>query len=170
MDSRWRHPYGLRLTLRHLMILVVHAALVATMLRGLPRELVTLILPLSPPLLALLVIGLERPGPAKYWLAGFLASLFVPALVAWSDVAMLMIWVSGQVQVDLGLVLLVVLVVNAVGVFSIVRSARRLPGACPDCGLRCFLPLGRRNQAMHWCASCGHVVRTAPARVSGRIG
>jgi len=45
--------------------------------------LMTLLLPVSLPLLSLLIFLFDRPSPAKYWLAGLLTSLFLPSFVAW---------------------------------------------------------------------------------------
>src|SRR3954451_11580901 len=97
MDPTWRRPYGLRPTLRHLMILVVHFALllglIAPLLRGGMYGVLTFLLPLSPPLLSLLVLVFDRPSPAKYWLVGLLASLFLPSLVVWVNLIAALAWI-----------------------------------------------------------------------------
>src|SRR3954468_18081177 len=98
MDPSWRHPYGLRLTLRHMMILVVYVALSSALFRRAAPEILTLLVPMSPPLLALLVLLFERPSPAKYWLVGLLASLFFPSLVVWCDLST---WMYVQNQIGL---------------------------------------------------------------------
>ena len=157
MDPNWRHPYGLRPTLRHQMILVLHFAvlfaLVAPVLRGRWGAGWTLLLPLSPPLLAVLVLAFDRPNPAKYWLVGLVASTFLPTLVVWCDLIWVVAWIQGARQ--FGAFALLLLVLNAVGLWSIRRLARRLPRRCPECGLRSFLPLGDRSLRLLWCASCG---------------
>lgn len=168
MDPRWRHPYGLRPTLRHVMIGVVYVALASAWFRGATPGVLTLLLPLSPPLLALLVLLLERPGPAKFWLAGLIASLFVPALVAWSDLVALMAWsdLSAQWSGPIEVVILLALVVNAAGVAGLVRVATRWPRRCPACGLRSLLPLGRRARGLRWCVSCGAREPDLPRRAT----
>src|SRR4051794_39680798 len=97
MDPNWRQPYGLRPTLRHLMILVVHFALLSALVAPLVGRgqfgLMTLLVPVSLPLLSLLVFLLDRPSPAKYWLAGLIASLFFPSFVAWCDGMAMVAWV-----------------------------------------------------------------------------
>src|SRR5437764_11097233 len=117
MDPNWRPRYGLRPTLRHLMILVVHFAvlfaLIAPLLRGGLYGLVTFLLPLSPPLLAVLVLAFDRPSPAKYWFVGLLASLSFPGFVLWCDLIGVLAWRSGWWPVG---VLLVLLVLNTFGV------------------------------------------------------
>jgi hypothetical protein len=157
MDPRWRHPHGLRLTLRHLMILVVYFAvlfaLIAPLERGGHYGLMSFLLPLTPPLLALLVVVFERPGPAKFWFAGVLVSLAFPAFVAWADLIGLFAWTAGVAPGE-GWVVLVVL--NLFGLASLAWFARRLPRRCPGCGLKAFLPLGGRfPRVLWWCASCG---------------
>ena len=60
MDPHWRHPYGLRPTLRHMMILVVHFALLSALARLLRSGVyggLILVLALSPILLALLLLS-----------------------------------------------------------------------------------------------------------------
>jgi hypothetical protein len=153
MDPRWRHPYGMRPTLRHLMILVVYVALASWMFRQAPPELLPFLLPVSPPLLALIVLLFERPSPAKYWLVGLLASFFFPALATWCDV---MAWQYAPVPSSL---LFGLFVINSLALAWLVRIARRWPRRCPDCRLRSLLPLGRRGKGLRWCASCGFTQR-----------
>jgi ribosomal protein S27AE len=158
MDPNWRQPYGLRPTLRHLMILVVHFALlfslVAPLIRGGTYGVITILLPLSPPLLAVLVLAFDRPGLAKYWLVGLLGSLFQPSLMVWFDLIAVLAFDQGSRPV--GAFLLLLLVMNSIGLWSIVRVVKRLPRRCPDCGLRSLLPLGNQSSRFHWCASCGY--------------
>lgn len=149
MDPQWRHPYGLRPTLRQMMIVVVFAALAAAVFKATSELERTLLLPFASPLLALAVAVLDRPGPAKFWLAGLIASLFVPLLAATCDLAIWRSGVGGPVPV------VVLLCANAAGMIGLHRVARRLPQVCPGCGLRSRLPLGRHAAGMRWCASCG---------------
>lgn len=57
MDASWRRPHGMRLTLRHTMIVVLYFALlfalIIPLLRGGLYASLGFLLPLSPPLLAL---------------------------------------------------------------------------------------------------------------------
>src|SRR5690348_14987455 len=138
MDPRWRLPYGLRPTLRQVMIVVVFVAVATALFRGAPPLVLSVLVPLTPPLLALLVALFDRPGPAKFWLAGLIASLFPPALAAWCD---LWVWWYGGDQASVALALIVV---NGLGLVGLVRVTRRLPRPCPGCGMRSLLPLGRR--------------------------
>jgi hypothetical protein len=156
MDLRRRHALALRPTLRQLMIVVGYAAVVsalaAPLLRSgatpIERWTATLLVPLSPPLLAMLILLFDRPTPSKYWLVGLLASLFGPLFVLWYD-ALSLAWSPGG---GLGRVPLVVLVVlNLLMVASLARLAKRLLRRCPDCERRSLLPVGR----LLWCASCG---------------
>lgn len=164
MDPRWRHPYGLRLTLRHLMILVVYGAVASALFRRAKPELLTLLLPTTPLLLALIVLLFERPSPAKYWLVGLLASLFFPALVVWCDLSA---WSYGQGQTW---VLVWLLVLNSLGVVWLVRIGRRLPGRCPGCEYQSWLPLGRASKGLRWCASCGFTEKREVTRPRDPLG
>jgi hypothetical protein len=138
------------------MILVVYFAvifaLIATIWKDDLYALTPIILPLSPPLLALLVVLFERPGPAKFWLAGMLLSLSIPAFVVGVDVIGVLAWRAGYSPLG---VLLVLLVVNPFGLVPLVWFGGRLPRHCPECGLRALLPLGGRFPRLLWCASCG---------------
>ena len=83
MDPNWRHPYGLRPTIRHLMILVLDVALLSALARLLGGGIhgnLFILLALSPPLLSVLILVFERPSPAKYWLAGLIISPFLAFL------------------------------------------------------------------------------------------
>ena len=165
MPPAWRRPYGLRPTLRHLMILVVGAAVLSALAAPLRPQMgngVTffLLLPLGPPLLATLVLLLDRPGPVKYWLVGLLGSLFLPACFAALDgLALLWVWSRGlpgpgSPPVRGGLIASLV-VANLFGLVELARVVRRLPGRCPECGRRAVLPLA----GLRWCATCGEKVR-----------
>jgi hypothetical protein len=108
---------------------------------------------MGPPLLSLLVLVFDRPSPAKYWLAGLLASLFLPSLAVSFDVLAAGSW--WYVQKSQGILFLLV-VMNGIGVVALIRLAWLLPRRCPECGLRAWLPLGRLTSALLWCASCGY--------------
>jgi hypothetical protein len=106
-------------------------------------------LPLTLILLSLLILVFDRRGPAKFWLAGLIATLSMPAFVVWVDG--LAWWLDAW---RAWAVLLVVC--NALGLVALVRLAPWLPRRCPECGLRSLLPLGRRTTGLRWCASCGY--------------
>jgi hypothetical protein len=165
MDPRWRHPYGLRPTLRHLMILVVYFALIFALVAPL-RDAgldgwISVLVPLSPPLLALLVVLFERASPAKLWFAGLLLALTPVALLIWFHVTVVyLVWRGGVWGGPVGLILFNVGVLVALS--TLARGlARRLPRRCPECGFRAALPLGGRHPRLVWCASCGHQQRLA---------
>ena len=156
MDPNRSHPHGLRLTLRHAMILVANFAVLLAVIApiygsratGWDIALMTGILPWSLLLLAVLVFILDRPGPMKYWLVDLLCSLFLPAFLLWFDaMSAAAWWMSGDLPVGRPLML----VLNAGGIYSLRDAIRNLPGRCPDCGRRSLLPLSRHC----WCASCG---------------
>ena len=159
MDPNWRHPHGLHPTLRHLMILVVYFALVfalaAPLLRAGEAAQLTLLLPLTPPLLALLVLMFDRPGPVKYWLVGLIASPTLLGFVAWLDFLAVAMGTHGLDRVFPLLVLL-----NVLALSSLVLVFKRLPKRCPECGKRSMLPLAQ----LRWCASCGFRTILPPAR------
>lgn len=137
------------------MIAVVLAALLSAAASPLLRKspgrdewlLAGLLLAASPILLAVLLLVLDRPTPAKPWLVRLVASLAPPAFVAWLD-ALAVTWGWWE----RGAAALVPLALfNLGGVLWLARIRRRLPGRCPGCGLRSLLPIGR----LRWCASCG---------------
>jgi hypothetical protein len=155
MDPHWRHPYGLRPTIRHLMLLVLDVALLSALVRLLEYGLyagLIVVFPLSPLLLSVLVVVFDRPSPAKYWLAGLLILLFLPSVAVSLDVLAAVNW--WHIRDSRGIEFLLVLM-NVIGVVSLIRTAWRLPRRCPECGLCAWLPLGRRSAALFWCASCG---------------
>jgi hypothetical protein len=157
MDPNWRYRHGVRLTLRHLMILVLHVALMSAAAVPLARRgayfpdqfQASLILAMAPGVLAVLVLVLDRPGPVRFWLAGLIASLTLPAVVTWAD---WLAWAFGAWPRYAW----AIVILNALGLATLLRVARRLPGRCPACGLKSLLPLGRRGpKGLRWCASCG---------------
>jgi hypothetical protein len=157
MASKWRQTYGVHPTLRHLSILVLFFALLSAMvvpaLKSGSYLIASFLLPLSLPMLALLVMLLDKPGPMKIWLAGLLAYLFLPALVAWVDwmaaVTEFPALVTQEVTAPVAICILVL--INVPGVLALYRLFGRLPRRCPECRLRALLPLGR----LKWCAACG---------------
>jgi hypothetical protein len=157
MDPKWRTAYGLRPTLRQLMILVLFAAIVSSLtapsLRGKSLWtnylLISMVLITSPLVLAMLILFLDRPGPAKYWLVGLVASLSWPAYVLWLDWFFLSLgeWRNGWI--------ICLVIINLFGLGSLFRIYRKLPKFCPACKEHALLPLGRARNRFYWCASCG---------------
>jgi hypothetical protein len=136
------------------MVLVLAVALLSALVRLIHGGIhggLSILLAMSPPLLSMLVLVFERPSPAKYWRAGVLISLFLPALAVSLDVlAAGYWWFVGERP---GILVLLCLA-NVVGVVALIRVAWLLPRRCPKCGLRTWLPLGRRSAPLLWCASC----------------
>jgi hypothetical protein len=162
MQSSWLRPNGLRPTLRQLMILVVHSALlfalVRPFLRGGSPLIASIVIPLTPPLLAGLILLLDAPGPVKYWLVGLVASPTLLGFVAWLDVLAVAL---GTRVLDRAFPLLVLL--NVLALSSLVLVFKRLPKRCPECGKRSMLPLAQ----LRWCATCGFKTILQP-RTRGR--
>ena len=159
MQSSWLRPNGLRPTLRQLMILVVHSALlfalVTPFLRGGSLLIASIALPLSPPLLAGLILLLDAPGPVKYWLVGLIASPTLAGFVAWLDFLAVEMGTHGLDRVFPLLALL-----NVLGLASLYLVSKRLPRRCPECGKRSMLPLAQ----LRWCASCGFKTILQPVK------
>jgi hypothetical protein len=121
-----------------------------------PVVLATLLV--APPLLALLVALIERPGPLKNWALSLLLCLFFPALVLYHDVAVVRDYVVHARRPTLWATLLI----NAVVLTSTLPSVGRMvPRPCPRCRRRILVPLLRpfkrdkRTAKTCWCASCG---------------
>ena len=150
IQSSWLRPNGLRPTLRQLTILIVHSALLFALarpfLRGGSLLIASIVLPLAPPLLAGLVLLLDAPGPVKYWLVGLIASPTLAGFVAWLDFLAVELGTRG-----LGRVFPLLVLLNVLGLASLILVFKRLPRRCPDCGRRSMLPLAQ----LRWCATCG---------------
>src|SRR4051795_12848971 len=88
--GQWR-PYGLRPTLRHLMILVLYGAALCAIFtpafRQMPPtrmaviELFSFSVFFSPLILVILFRLLDRPGPVRDWIVAVLLSLMLPCMV-----------------------------------------------------------------------------------------
>ncbi|MFO0952493.1 MAG: hypothetical protein U0835_15375 [Isosphaeraceae bacterium] len=128
----------------------------------------------SPPLLAMLVVLLDEPGPAKNWAVFLLMALIYPAIALNHDAAVLIDFVSrGQTPMLWG-TLLINLAFLPAPVFVLADLA---PRTCPNCGKRRLIPLLRllkrdpRTSNTRWCSSCGGVYwrdRTGGWRVERR--
>jgi hypothetical protein len=155
-----------RFTIRQLLILIAYLTLVFEFVIPLLAiaggrsgwSAVTPILLISPPLLALLVMVFERPGPLKNWCVSFLNLLFFPALVLNHDVQSLRDYVHHGTTPAL----LPMLLLNGI-VFAYVHAyrGRLVPNRCPGCQRRTLIPLlqlfktEKRSSNTCWCASCG---------------
>jgi hypothetical protein len=155
-----------RFALRHLLIVFAYLAVLfkvvmpALRFSGLkaPSSLVAPVVLISPPLLALLVMVIERPGALRNWCVIFLNALFFPAVVLNHDFVALL----GYLREGRAPVLWVTLVLNLVGFAWVSKYAGKLlPRICPSCQRRTLIPLIRlgkresRSSKTSWCGSCG---------------
>jgi hypothetical protein len=166
MSRNQGHGFGFRLTLRRWIILIVYVVLlfrvIIPLLQGVgqmkPGGILLAILALSPPLLALLVAFLERPGPTKNWALSLLVCLFFPMLVLNHDFAVVHDYLVSGKRPTLWATLLINIVVLT---STLPYVARRVPRPCPSCRRRTLVPLLRlfkkekRTTKTCWCASCG---------------
>jgi hypothetical protein len=175
MQRHEPHPIGLKPTLRHMMIVILWAALVLAVFRMLmlgglfvaPPQIVCLnvvmIVAAWPMLiLAILILALDRWGPVRDW-------YFACCKIAWSALAGVMFLLVDPVCYFLyGQPSLIFPVLPLLGVACLwggtmqVRAA--WPGTCPHCGHRTVIATrgtvqgaarGRRNMIRGWCATCG---------------
>jgi hypothetical protein len=116
------------------------------------------VLLVSPPLLTLLVMLIERPGPLKNWAVSLLFYLFFPALVLNHDCVVAFAYLEGVQPPTLWATLLL----NAVMLpHSLAFVRKMVPRPCPSCRRRTLVPLLRplkkekRTAKTCWCASCG---------------
>src|SRR5262249_7502511 len=130
-----------RFTIRHLLILIAYLAILFKFVIPLLAVVghltgwsaVTPILLISPPLVGLLVMIIERPGPLKNWCVSFLNVLFFPALVLNQDVHWLLKYVyHGTAPAFLPMLLLNGIVFP----FAFVYCGRLVPNRCPSCQRR----------------------------------
>lgn len=161
-------PYGLRLTMRHQMILVAYAAavlaLIDTVRRGWPgtraEDAIALAWLASPWCLGLLFMTLDEPGPVRNWLSCLLLMLFAPALALYHDATVVAdIFRSGTWSSPI-----TTLGLNAIFLGSFAYFWHLMaPGHCPHCGRRALIPLMRawgqtkRTNRTRWCAACGRL-------------
>jgi hypothetical protein len=114
---------------------------------------ISLILPASPVVLAVLILVLDRPGPARRWLPHMLAVLFGPVLVLWFDIYE----VAARVRGTQNLGPFSLAAINGIGVLEAIRFWWNLPRTCPSCGRRGMVRTDGRLAGPRSCASCGHV-------------
>jgi hypothetical protein len=157
---------GLNFRPRHLIIVVLYFGIILGLLVPVARYLdhsglvnpALLILVLSPWILGVLVLAVERKGPVKYWAAPLLLSFTAPALAVYHDLAV----VDGWLRYGTSANNVVTLALNfiLVGSFTLFLVAMR-PESCPECGRRALIPLLRvwirqkRTARTHWCGRCG---------------
>jgi hypothetical protein len=160
------HRPGFRFTFRRLIILLVYFAVLFEVIVPLVEgagsakaaNKVLPVLLLSPPLLAVLVVFIERAGPLKNWAVSFLLFLFFPALVLNHDFTILHNYLASGKPPTLWATVLV----NAVILVNAPMYVRKMvPRRCPGCRRRTLVPLMRifmkdkRTANTCWCASCG---------------
>jgi hypothetical protein len=157
---------ALRLTTRHFIIglayLVVLSGAINPVLErtgqsGTHGALVAKLL-LSPCLLALLVLVIDRAGPVKNWAVLFLLVLMYPALALYHDLTALIDYVANGRSPTLW----ATLVLNATLLpASVLYGGKMMPRSCPGCRRRTLIPLmqlfkkDKRTANTRWCASCG---------------
>jgi hypothetical protein len=125
---------------------------------ALPPDLMILVL--SPWLLGILVLTIDRPSPVKFWAAPILLSLIAPALAVGHDGLIIRSWAhaGGPPHAMVTLLLNIALIVPFC--FSVHHMS---PRPCPDCGQRAMIPMmrpwgqgrGRGMTLIRWCGSCG---------------
>ena len=166
MTTNPTRALGLRLRVRHLLIVVAYFAILLGILVPVLKHYgssgminaTQAILIVSPWLLGILVLVVERKGPVKYWAAPLLLSLTSPALAICHDWVILDMWRRSGVAPHAIVSLLINFVL--IGSFSLF-FASMFPGCCPKCGHRSLIPLrdvwggGRRMSKTRWCGSCG---------------
>jgi hypothetical protein len=166
MTSNPTRALGFRFHARHLLIVVTYFAILLGVLVPVLRHYGSsgmingpqAILLVSPWLLGILVLLVERKGPVKYWAAPLLLSATSPALAICHNWLILEAWRSTGVVPHAIISLLINVVL--VGTFSLF-FASMYPGCCPRCGHRALIPLrtlwggNSRTPKTRWCGSCG---------------
>jgi hypothetical protein len=160
------HNAGLRFTLRHFIILSVYGAVLFKVIIPLVRyagyhrigPVVIAGLLFTPPLLALLVAFIERPGPLKNWAISLLLCLYFPVLVLNHDIVVVRAYLASGTHPSVWATFLI----NAVILTgTLPYLGRMVPRPCPTCRRRTLVPLLRlsktdkRTAKTCWCASCG---------------
>lgn len=168
MNHAPSHQRGLRFTLRHQIILVAWLSVLFAVLShvlkshdaDLGRDVMRVVLLLSPWVLGLLILALDQPGPVRDWQTAAVLYWFYPALVIYHDVSIVRgAIVTGHVPNLLPAVVFNLLILGSSAVFY----QRMRPCRCPSCGDRALIPLirltgqSRRILQTRWCASCGQL-------------
>jgi hypothetical protein len=157
---------GPRSTVRHLLIGVAYFVILFSVIlpvlermgqTGTRGALLGALL-LSPPLLAFLVVLIDRDGPIKNWAVLFLLLLLYPALALYHDVTVTVDYVANGRVPSLWATLLL----NATFLpATVLYGVKLMPRQCPGCRRRTLIPLRQlfktdpRTATTGWCASCG---------------
>lgn len=159
-------PRGLRLTIRHQMILVVYFALVLMIVNAQHAKAGSVgwedgtlwALLLSPWILGGLVMLLDQPGPIRNWAVSGLLMCFSPALTIQHDYyALKGLIETGRIAHPLQSLLFNAFFLGSFAVYWYHMGIAR----CPQCERRALIPLMRlwgqapRTTKTRWCASCG---------------
>jgi len=178
MDPNPHRTYGLRPTLRHLMILVLYGAALCAVFtssfRQMPPtlkgviELFSFSVFFSPLILWILFRLLDRPGPVRDWIVGVLISLFLPCMAIHFTLTIFVIRPGRHSMTFMIFTLLYVLFLTWYVLHHVVPTL--WPSLCPTCGVRSLIPLKDRlrrippvPQQTRWCASCGSKYRRQPS-------
>jgi len=159
-------PEGFRFHLRHVVILVVFFTVLVAILTPAARSLgahgvlnpPVLLLVAAPWLLAMLILGIERTSPVKFWAAPLLLSLIAPVLALCHNWMVLEGWFRSQAIPSLFQTL--VLNVGLIGTFTLFAFDMS-PRRCPECRSWRMIPLrgfwgpAARTPTTRWCARCG---------------
>jgi hypothetical protein len=163
VDAR---PRGLRLTIRHQMILVAYFALVFMIFNAQQGKVGAIgwedgtlwTVLLSPWILGGLVMLLDQPGPIRNWAVSGLLMTFSPALVIQHDYyALKGLLETGRMAHPLQSLLFNAFFLGSFAVYWYHMGIAR----CPQCARRALIPLMRlwgqapRTSKTRWCASCG---------------
>jgi hypothetical protein len=165
-QSHTRITDGFHPTARHLIILLIYIVLlfgeIIPFLSRIgqtgTRGVLTATLLLSPPLLALLVVFIDRAGPLRNWAVLFLFVLLYPSLALYHDVVVVIDYVADGRLPTLWATLLLNATLLPV---SVMYGRKMVPRPCPGCRRRTLIPLMRlfkkdkRSSNTCWCASCG---------------
>jgi hypothetical protein len=118
----------------------------------------TFLLLISPWIVGMTIMVLDREGPVRNWLGATVHSLFYPLALVVYNGAMIEQWRRFGSLPHLVTVVLVNLLLLTCFVFFVRYF---WPQRCPSCGHRSFIPLmpllfrEQRSNSTHWCASCG---------------
>lgn len=159
-------PSGLRPTLRHQMIAIVYFAVIfaivdAVRKRGIAETLGVMTacgLLLTPWILGVLVMVLDRPGPQRNWTVTSIFMLFAPGIALYYDsVTVATYWRTGTIY---SVPLTLFMNLFFFGSYAIYWKATG-PQTCPLCNKWALIPLvrlsgpTRRTEKTRWCAACG---------------
>jgi len=112
----------------------------------------------SPPLLALLVMFIDKPSPFRNWAVWFLIVLVYPALALYHDAGVLIDYVANGRPPTLWATLLFNAALLPATVFY---GGKMVPRRCPGCRRWTSIPLmqlfkkDKRTSNTRWCDSCG---------------